>query len=507
MKAADPNDPHDQCDPKDPSAAALGDTTRQPALYVQLAEKLARAIRAGTLARGERMLSVRELARQQQVSQSTVVQAYRWLEDALLIQARPRSGYFVAQRPKSLPEPQTSRPSRLSRKVHLDDLGQQVLRLSVSPDIISFGAAAPEPELFDQERVRRALIRTVQRHRDLLCTYQLGSGQEAVRRAVARHALGMGCELEADDIIMTNSCLESITLCLQAVTKPGDVVALESPTYFGFLEILQSLHLRALEIPTHPRHGVSLDALQLALETQPVKAVLLVPTLSNPLGCSMSLADRRRLAQLVQARNVALIEDAVYNDLAEQEDKRRAVKSFDRSGQVMLCGSFSKTLVPGLRLGWVAAGRWTPGLRKIQTVQSGVQTAVLELTLAELLGQSGNEAALRQLRATLAQRVDLARRLIAESFPKGSRITDPGGGFILWVELPAGIDALHLYEACLAENICIAPGQLFSAGPRFKHCLRLSVGGRWGPAHPQALRRIGELARELLERGKLSLAA
>ncbi|MDC6167828.1 aminotransferase-like domain-containing protein [Paucibacter sp. XJ19-41] len=473
-------------------------------LYLQIAERLARLIRAGTLKRGERLPSVRELAASQAVSQSTAVQAYRWLEDARLIEARPRSGYFVSSRPPRLPEPEASRPESRSRAVRLDQLGQQVLQLSTRDDIISFGAACPGPELFDQERVRRALARAVLRHRDLLCRYPSGPGMEAARRAVARHALGLGCELHADDIVMTNSCMEAISLCLKSVTRPGDVVALESPCYYGFLEILQSLHLRALEIPTHPRHGISLDALQLALETQPVKAVLVVPTLSNPLGASMPVPERRRLAQLVAQHDVALIEDVLYNELSEQEDRRRAVKAFDSSGHVMICGSFSKTVAPGLRLGWVEAGRWGQVLRQTKAVQSGGQTAVLELALADLLNQAGNGAALRQLRATVATRVDAARGLISASFPKGTRVTDPAGGYILWVELPAQLDSVALYEACLAENICIAPGLMFSASPRFRHCIRLGVGGHWGPQHPRALRRIGALAQQLLDAAPLA---
>jgi DNA-binding transcriptional MocR family regulator len=476
-------------------------------LYLQIADRLARSIRAGTLKRGERLPSVRELAASQAVSQSTAVQAYRWLEDARLIEARPRSGYFVSSRPPRLPEPEPSRPDSRSRPVELgplDQLGQQIRSFSQSPGMVSFGAVCPGPELFDQERVRRALTRAVLRHRDLLCVYPVGAGMEEARRAVARYALSLGCALHADDIVMTNSCMESITLCLKAVTKPGDVVALESPCYFGLLEILQSLHLRALEIPTHPRHGISLDALQLALETQPVKAVLVVPTLSNPLGASMPVPERRRLAQLVARHEVALIEDVLYNDLAEQEDRRRAVKSFDTSGHVMVCGSFSKTVAPGLRLGWVEAGRWGQALRQTKAVQSGAQTAVLELALADLLTQAGHGAALRQLRASMAQRVDEARGLIAESFPKGTRVSDPAGGYILWVELPGNLNSVALYEACLAENICIAPGLLFSASPRFRHCIRLGVGGRWTAQHPQALRRIGALARQLLAAAPLA---
>jgi DNA-binding transcriptional MocR family regulator len=183
--------------------------------------------------------------------------------------------------------------------------------------------------LFAEERVRRAVSRAAQRHRATLCQYTTGYGDESLRRAIARHALRMGCQIDPRDIVITNSCLESITLCLRAVTRPGDIVALESPTLFAFLEILENLHLRALEIPTHPRTGFSLEALQFALDTQPIKAVLAVPTLSNPIGSSIPLADRQRLAGMVADRGIPLIEDVLYNDLAEQDEQRRAVRSFD----------------------------------------------------------------------------------------------------------------------------------------------------------------------------------
>lgn len=467
-------------------------------LYLQIAEHIAHPIRSGTLARGERIPSVRELARQQGVSLSTVVQAYRTLEDARLIEARPRSGYFVAARSPRPPEPEPSRPPADSQPVDVSSLGAQVMQLATDPSFISFGAACPSGELFAQDRVRRAVSRAAQRHRATLCQYPIGPGNEQLRRAIARYAMGLGCQLDARELLVTNGCLEAISLCLRAVTQPGDVVALESPSYFGFLEILESMHLRALEIPTHPRTGLSLDALQLAFDTQPVKAVLAVPTLSNPIGASMPLAERRRLAQMVAERGIPLIEDVLYNDLAEQDDRRRAVKAFDTTGHVMICGSFSKTVAPGIRLGWVEAGRWGAQVRRLKAVHSGGHTELLELAMADLLTQAGSESAYRQLRTTIAARVDEARGLIAESFPRGTRVTDPAGGYILWVELPPGSDSLALFHACLAEKICIAPGTMFSATDRYRRCVRLGVGGRWNEVQRQALRRIGALAHEAL---------
>jgi DNA-binding transcriptional MocR family regulator len=467
-------------------------------LYLQIARTLAASIRAGVLARGERLPSLRDLAAQHGVSLSTAVQAYRALEDMRLVETRPRSGFFVAARPPRPLEPEPTRPPVDSRAVDIDTLAAHTLRVAHLEGCISFGAAAPSSELFSEERIRRTVVRAAQRHRAVLCEYPLSSGHEVLRRAIARYALRLGCQLQPRDIVATNSCLESITLCLRAVTQPGDVVALESPTYFGFLEILQSLHLRALEIPTHPRDGLSLDALELALDTQPVKALLISPTLSNPMGGSLPMAERKRLARMVASRGIAMIEDVLHNDLAEQEDKRRAVRSFDPTGQVMLCGSFSKTIAPGLRVGWVEAGRWTDAVRRMKMATSGAQTTFVELAMAELLSHTGNEAGLRQMRHTIAARVDEARRLVAGSFPKGTRVTDPAGGYILWVEMPRDVDSQALFTAALAERIAIAPGTMFSASDRYRHCIRLGVGGRWDDAQRHALMRVGALARALL---------
>jgi DNA-binding transcriptional MocR family regulator len=373
-------------------------------------------------------------------------------------------------------------------------MAAQVRASADEPGVLSFGAAYPGAELLDTDRVRRAVSRAVQRQRGLLTHYTFSPGQPVLRRAIARYAAGMGCALDVDRIVVTNGCRDAIALALRAVTAPGETVALESPTYFGFLEILQDLRLHALEIPTHPRTGMSLDALQLALQTQPVRAVLAVPTLSNPLGACMSQPERRRLARMMAEFDIPLIEDAIYNDLAELDEVRRAVKAYDRSGHVMICGSFTKTMAPGLRLGWIEAGRWHPRVLRMKLATAGPQTGVLEVGLADLLNQPGLGAAQRRLRRLIAIRVDEARALIARHFPRGTRVTDPPGGYILWVELPTGVAAGALFEACLAENICVAPGQLFSSTSRYLQHVRLGVGGRWDEAHKRALARVGEIA-------------
>lgn len=497
----------------EPQSNAARAAAPEAPIYRQLCERIAALIHSGALHRGDRLPSVRHMAQQQGVSLSTVLQAYRELEAQRLIEARPRSGYFVSAMPPpprrrptlALAVPEITRPPTESQAVGVTNLVERVMGAASDPAIVSFGAACPGGDLFPTDKLRRAMARAMQRHQASLARYPFTPGVAPLREAVARRALGLGCSLDPAHILVTNGCLESISLCLRAVTQPGDVVALESPTYFGLLQILESLHLRALEIPTHPRTGLSLPALELALDTQPVKALLTVPTLSNPLGATMPLTARRALVQMARARNLPIIEDVLYNELHERAECRRALKSFDTTGQVMLCGSFSKTLAPGLRLGWVEAGRWSAQVRRLKSALSGGHTELIEHAMTEALSQPGLEQALRQLRATIGHRIQQARRLIGASFPPGTRVTSPEGGFILWLELPAGLCAVELFEAALRENICIAPGPMFSTSQRYDHCVRLGLGRGWGPAEQQALQRVGELARRMLERARPSL--
>ena len=466
-------------------------------LYHQLADQIHELIRAGTLRAGDRVPSVRRLSNQQRVSVSTVLQAYQRLEDIGVIEARPQSGYYVRRLSATVQEPESSRPPKRALNVEVNDLADAVLAHASDPSFITFGSACAAPELFQLERVRRVLSSLARRERNALGRYGLPPGTERLRRAIARRALEWGCRTDHRGIVTTTGCMEAINLALRAVTKPGDLVALESPTYYGFLQILQSLGLRALEIPTHPRSGISLEALELALAEHPVKAVLVMPNISNPIGASMSDAAKKRLVELLAAKNVPLIEDHIYAELHFDAAAARPAKAFDRSGNVMLCSSFSKTLAPGLKVGWIEPGRWRDSVRMLKFMSSGGQNELVELAVAELIESGGYERSLRQLRRRFASQVDLARGIIAESFPRGTRATRPAGAYIVWVELPKGCDSVVLFEKLLERGITIGPGPMFSASQRYRNCMRLSLGQIWSERHERALREVGRLAQEL----------
>ena len=467
-------------------------------LYLSLADRLAGLAASGSLRPGARLPSVRALSEQHGVSVSTAVQAYRTLEDRGVIEARPKSGFFV-RRPRSLPPvPATTRPPARPVTVEVKAIADAVYDLLGEPGFISFGAAAAAESLYGIERIRRALARSAQAHAGSLGRYVTSLGVPELRQAISHRAMSLGCHLDHRDVVVTNGCTESVTLCLRALTQPGDVIAIESPTYFGFLRAMQGLGLRAVEIPMQPRTGLSIEALEVALDTQPIKAVIAVPTVSNPMGTIMPTASKKRLAELLARRGVALIEDVICSDLAPSDEARRAVRSFDRDGRVMLCGSFGKTLAPGLRgIGWVEAGRWSAEVANLKRSFSGGGSSVVEWALADLLEHGGYDQGLRQLRRHFAEQVDTARRIIGTAFPAGTRVTDPSGGYVLWVELPRTVDAIELYRRCIEQRIIVVPGPLFSTSSRYRNCVRLNAGAPWSTEREDALRLVGRLAADL----------
>ena len=473
-------------------------TERAP-LYHRVADRIQALIDAGTLRAGERIPSVRRLSRQERISVFTALQAYRRLEDSGTIEARPQSGYYVKRNGVSVAEPQVSRPPKRAVTVEVNALVDTVFEYANDPDVVPFASACPGSELFPLDRVRRVIVAQLKNSQMSLGRYGMPPGSEKLRRAVAKRALEWGCRLDYRNIVTTNGCMEAINLALRAVTKPGDLVALESPTYYGFLQILQSLNVRAVEVPTDPRSGMSLDALQSTLAQHPVKAVVAMPNVANPVGSSMSESAKKRLVELLSARSVPLIEDHIYADLRFDGKPARAAKAYDRAGNVILCSSCSKTVAPGLKSGWLEAGRWAEQVRIQKFISSGGTNEISELALAEFIESGGYERSLRQLRRRFSSHIAICRQVIAEAFPAGTRVSKPSGGFVLWVELPGGLDAVKLFEALLPRGITIAPGPMFSASPRYRNCFRVSLGQPWTEREDRAIRQVGALARTLLK--------
>lgn len=463
--------------------------------YQQLADDLARGIRSGSLRPGDRLPSVRALCTQRGISPSTVFQAYARLEDRGLVERRARSGFFVrADAPWARRAVETAAPARRAMPVAISELVFNLLGTTRDTEVVPLGSAFPAPALFPFEQLARCGARAMRRLKPASISGALTAGDENLRGQLCRRYAWHGVTLAPEELIVTNGALEALNLCLQAVTRPGDVVIVESPTFYASLQALERLRLKALEVATDPVEGVDLDALAVLLERHRVAACWFMPTLQNPLGALMSDDKKRALVQLLARHGVPMIEDDVYAELHFGERRPLPAKAFDEQGLVLHCSSFSKCLAPGYRVGWAAAGRYGKDVERLKMMSSLSTSIPSQLAISEYLAEGLYERHLRQLRRTLAAQQGEALALIRRLFPAGTRVTQPDGGYFLWVELPHGSDALAVYREAMAQSISTAPGVLFSADRRFVNHLRLNVGHSLDERVQAALEAVGQAA-------------
>jgi DNA-binding transcriptional MocR family regulator len=468
-----------------------------PFLYEQIAGNIAGLIAQGTYRTGERIPSVRQMSKQQDVSISTVLQAYLLLESRGLIEARPQSGYYVrAPEVDQLPEPGISSPGRDPSRVSLHELMMMVLRDTLNPDLAQLGAAMPNLELLPTERLNRIVARLARNSGAEAHQYQLPPGLLELRVQIARRAVHAGGHLSPNDIVITSGGIEAMDLCLHAVCKPGDIVAIESPMYFGTLQSLEVHGLRALEIPTHQRDGISLEALQFAIEHNPIKAVLVISNFNNPLGSCIPDEKKKELVELLTRYDIPLIENDVSGEIYFGDKRPSVAKSYDTQGLVMLCSSFSKDISPALRVGWIAPGRYRPEIEWLKFTSSTATATLPQMAIAEFLETGGYDHHLRHIRREYASNVARLSQAVMRYFPPETRVTRPAGGFVLWVQLPDKVDSLELYKKALANGITLTPGYLFSPTNQFSNFIRLNAAA-WTYPIERALERLGGMVAEM----------
>jgi DNA-binding transcriptional MocR family regulator len=476
----------------------------RPLLYERVAAELADLIDRGTYRVGDRIPSVRELSRQRHVSINTVNEAYAQLENRRLIEARPQSGYYVAC---PLPEPEAPTASGAPRRklaaktVELGSGPLGVMRTLADPDLVPLGRGVPNPELLPVEKLTRMLATESRRFRLESVTYAGAKGLKRLRTQIAKRSLDAGCRLTPDDVVVTSGCVEAVTLALQATCRPGDTVAIGSPVYYTFLNSIQELGLKVLEIPSTPREGMSVEVLAYALRHHQVRACIVIANFNNPLGSVMPDERKAELVRLLRSHDVPLIEDDVYGELGFGLHRPTATKAFDEDGLVLYCSSFSKTLAPGFRVGWIAPGRYLDQVQRLKAVFSLASASPTQLAVAEFLTSGGYDRHLRALRKTYSAQLGNVRAAIAQAFPEGTRVTRPEGGFVLWVELPPEVDGLKLHQQALRKGIAVAPGTLFTTSDRYRNCIRVS-GAFWSGRIREAIRTLGGIASSMARGGE-----
>ena len=469
------------------------DTAKPLPIYERLVEEFSSLIDRGKLMPGERMPSVRRLATQRRISISTALQTLRTLENRGLVEARPQSGYFVRRPSRRLEEPTISRPQSAPSHVDITGMVASVRAAAQDPRIVALGTASPAPQLFPAQRLQRILSSITRHEPTLLTTYGFSSGNAAFRHQLARRYLDWGVSIDEGEFVVTHGCTEAVGLALRAVASAGDTIAIESPSFYGTLQTIKSLDLKVIEIPTHPREGISLEALEVVLQHHEIKAAVVMANVSNPLGSIMPDDRKQRLVRMMETRGIPLIEDDIYGDLQFDGPRPLPLKSFEREGGVMLCSSFSKTLAPGLRVGWIAPGKRLARIEVLKYVNTLTTPEVPQLALAAYLAQGGDDQHLRRIKRAFASQVKQTTEAITAHFPHGTRVTQPLGGFVIWVELPDDIDTMQLYDRAIGAGFSFAPGRIFSASNRYRNCLRLSCGHPWSADKEQAIIHLAKL--------------
>ncbi|MCS2149312.1 aminotransferase-like domain-containing protein [Scandinavium manionii] len=460
--------------------------------YQHLANLIAERIEQGLYRHGEKLPSVRALSQEHGVSISTVQQAYQTLETLQLITPQPRSGYFIAPRKAQPPVPAMSRP--VQRPVDVTHWDQILTMLDARHDksIVPFGGGSPDITQPSLKPLWREMARLVQHHATDIFSYDELAGRRELREQIARLMLDGEAVVSADDIIITSGCHAALAIALLAVCKPGDIVAIESPSFYGTMQLLRGFDIKAIEIPTDPQTGISVEALEMALEQWPIKGVILVPNCNNPLGFIMPDARKRAVLALAQRHDIVIFEDDVYGELANVYPRPRTIKSWDIDGRVLLCSSFTKTIAPGLRVGWIVPGRYHDRVLHMKYAATGTNVPTTQLAVAAFVREGHYHRHMRRIRQIYQSNMETYTCWLRQYFPCGICVTRPEGGFMLWVELPEMVDMV-----CVAKQLCelkiqVAPGTLFSASGKYRNCLRINCALPTTEKHREVMEKLGE---------------
>lgn len=468
--------------------------------YAELADRLESQIRGGSFRAGEKLPSIRELRMQTGLSISTVYQAFIELEKRGMVEARQKSGYFVRPLLQGLlPPPQASYAHLQPRKVNVSDLAFALIEAMGNPDILQLGGALIDTELLPLKEIS-AIIKTfpLVHLKSNLSTYEHYLGNQDLRRQIAQRMTTLCGPISPEQIVVTNGCIEAVTLCLKAVTRPGDTVLVESPTFPWFLQIIEDLNLKALEIPTDPQCGIDLQVLDHAIHRHSVRACILIANFHNPLGFVVPDDRKKSLVELLNDKGIPIIEDDIYGELHFAASRPLPLKAFDRRGLVLYCSSFSKSLAPGLRIGWIQPGKFFNRVKRFKLNQTISSPGLTQWGVAKYLKSGNYDRHLRKLRTRLKNQVSNTAQAVARRFPKGTMISAPQGGLTLWIHLNNQVDSLILFRRALEHKIAVLPGIICASGDTYKNCIRISCGMPYTDRIDQGIRTLATIVKGMI---------
>jgi len=476
----------------------LLETLDREYLYLEVAGRIEQLIEKKALKVGDKLLSTRVLSKEQGISLSTAFQAYYHLESKGLIEARPQSGYYVKFSPQhTLKIPACCDPVDEAVPVTIDEMISSVYHDLRSDKILSFNLGAPDASLLPAAKLNKSVMHVLRSSKDSCLGYEHIQGNELLRKQIARLSFNWGGALSEEDVVVTAGCMEALSLCLKAVTQPGDAVAAEGPTFYGIFRVMQSLGLKVVEVPTDPVVGIDLNYLEQAIQKFNIKACVFVCNFNNPTGSCMPDEKKEQMVEMLAKKEIPLIEDDIYGELYFGKTRPKTCKAFDKKGLVLHCASFSKSLAPGYRIGWTTPGRFKEKVISLKRMNNIATNTLAQGAIAHFLQNGRYELHLRHLRKDLHTNCLRYIQSVSDFFPEDTKITRPQGGFALWVELNKKVDAFKLHKRALKHKIGIAPGQIFSThGHQFQNHFRISFGLPWSSRVEEGLNTLGELVRK-----------
>jgi DNA-binding transcriptional MocR family regulator len=468
-------------------------------LYLQVAGGIEKMINEDVLKIGDKLPSVRMVSEEYGISMGTAFQAYYHLEGKGLIESRPKSGYYVRFTHKRFPAlPKQLQPEPVSHDVSVNEMITSIYANISADDIINFAVSVPDTSLLPAAKLNKSVVYALRNSKDHCINYEHTQGNIELRKQISKLAFNWGGKIEPEQIVITAGCLEAITMCLRSVTKPGDTVAIECPTYFGIYQAVENLGLKVVEITSCAVDGIDLDCLQKAIDKCCIKACIVVPNFSNPLGSCMPDENKKKLVDIITKHNIPLIEDDIYGELYFGKSRPKTCKYFDRKGLVMHCSSLSKSLTPGYRIGWTIPGKFLEQVIQIKRISNISGPSLTQAAVAHFLKIGRYEYHLKNLRKALHTQCLRYMQAIIEYFPEDTKISRPHGGFVLWLELNKKVNSFKLRTEAMKYKISVVPGRIFSAGCNYSNFIRISFGKPWSNDVDYGLMMLGKLIKKMI---------
>jgi DNA-binding transcriptional MocR family regulator len=466
-------------------------------LYEQVIQKIEETIQILQLKPGDKIPSVRKISSSLNVSTTTVFQAYSIMEDRGLISPRPRSGFIISGK-RSGSSTSVKDIIPLPETVKVYAMERILMKNTRKYSVVNFSILSPVNELLPISKINKAMQSSIKDVAIDNYQYPFLEGHPRLLSQVALHSFEWNKRVLPEDILITNGCMEAISLCLDAVTRRGDIVAVESPTYHSVLQCLEGKGLKALAIGVDPVSGLNIDELAVALLHNKVAACVFMPTCHNPTGASMPEENKIRLVKLLGERNIPLIEDDALGELYFGKKRPLPAKAYDTYDNVLYCSSFSKTLTSGFRIGWVAGGKYQPDVEMHKFSQNISTNSMLQDVIGRYLEGGTYNAHLKKLRAAMKIQYSKYKEAILTHFPDRIRLSSPAGGFSFWIEFPEQLDITEMQQAALMKGISFCPGHIFSPSDRFRNYIRINFCPLFNAKIESSLRILGDQAKLLL---------